>query len=258
MRVECPHCDFHFEAPEEDAGKLIHCGACGGRMQLPEAGDPEGPQDPEYFEDAEEAEDLEESEEFEDVEEPDEFEEEPDEEYREYDEQDSADNDVNGAVGEEPVLPQAAGLPSSPAQGSLPPVPFSGPPETPGGQAAKKCIYCGRQVPVSTRNCGHCGALLSGPAPARHAAPGRPLPEAGGAEGEAVGALVLGLLGLLMICIPAFPILAGSGAVFLGRRGRARNPSSSAAQAGFVLGVISLVVGIPVFFLQMIGCLVRA
>jgi predicted RNA-binding Zn-ribbon protein involved in translation (DUF1610 family) len=35
MQVECPSCGKQFNAPEDQAGQVIKCEACGGEMQLP-------------------------------------------------------------------------------------------------------------------------------------------------------------------------------------------------------------------------------
>ncbi|HSX68250.1 DUF4190 domain-containing protein [Nocardioides sp.] len=103
-------------------------------------------------------------------------------------------------------------------------------------------------------------AMTPPPVPPLPPAYGQPHPYAAGAptDGTAIGAMVLGILGLVMMCGYGIGIIPSIIAIFLGRSSKRKIRDSQGqlagegmAQAGFIMGIIGAV--ISALFILVIG-----
>ncbi len=117
-----------------------------------------------------------------------------------------------------------------------------------GAAATKTCRYCGEQILAVAQKCKHCGSFLTGPRAGRAGS-------APASDGNAVASMVLGIVGLVLFCVPALPLVCGGIALRLSGKALESNPGNGVATAGKVLGIISLIVGLGVGLLQIVGCL---
>jgi len=110
------------------------------------------------------------------------------------------------------------------------------------------CTQCGSELPAGARFCAACGARVPEAVepPATQAFPGGYVVPAPPADGQAVAALVLGILGLVFC-----PIVCSIIAIALGKTSQRKIESSGGtlgglgmAKAGWVLGIIGLVIGL--------------
>ncbi|HOX06449.1 MAG TPA: hypothetical protein PK280_08620 [Planctomycetota bacterium] len=140
-----------------------------------------------------------------------------------------------------PALAPSAAAPSS--------SPLAGP-QAPSGPT-KACPYCGEQILVAAQKCRHCSSILTGPNAGRGGAPGASRPS----SSDGTTALVLGIIGLVLFCIPLLPVIMGILAIKYGRSAQKEQSQQGTGTAGLVLGIIALGLGIIFGGLQCIGFL---
>jgi thiol:disulfide interchange protein len=130
------------------------------------------------------------------------------------------------------------------------------------------CAKCGKEMEDNTKFCPSCGAEASGETTSEQPAAEQPATEQPAAEqpaaataqpatgsapvetgqtsGVAVGALVCGILGLVLCWVPVVGLILAIVATVLGGKGRKTLPEGKKgmALAGFIIGIIGLIIGI--------------
>jgi len=120
------------------------------------------------------------------------------------------------------------------------------------------CAKCGKEMDDSAKFCPSCGADASGetvseqpaqPAQQPYREPAYVAPaEPGQSSGVGVGALICGIIGLVLCWVPIVGLILSIVAIVLGGKGKRTLPDGKRgmAVAGFILGIIGLVISIIV------------
>jgi len=136
------------------------------------------------------------------------------------------------------------------------------------------CAKCGKEMDDSAKFCPSCGADTSGETMSEQPAAEQPQPEqpqpeqqqqtysqpqqqaysqpaataqpAEPSSGIGIGALICGILGLVLCWVPIVGLILAIVAMVLGGKGRKELPDGKRgmALAGFILGIIGLIIGI--------------
>ena len=112
-------------------------------------------------------------------------------------------------------------------------------PASPGGPT-RDCPYCGEQILAIAQKCRHCLTMLSGPQAGQ---PGGTGAAEAVASGEGKKALVLGIIGVVIFCLPVVPIVLGALAIKYGKSVKDHPAEAGAGQAAVILGYIAVVLG---------------
>jgi TRAP-type mannitol/chloroaromatic compound transport system permease small subunit len=81
-------------------------------------------------------------------------------------------------------------------------------------------------------------------------------PQSGGGGGLALTALILGIIGVVLFCVPVLPWLLGLAAIVLGvvaMNQAGAGPHAGKAKAGLILGIVALVLSIGFWFAARAG-----
>ncbi len=117
--------------------------------------------------------------------------------------------------------------------------PAGGAAAPPAGADLVPCRFCGEPITRQARRCLYCGEYQQRVHP-RFRARQDPLSQ------KATTAMVLGILGLVfstVTCCPPLGIGLGTGAIVLGGKAKASTTSAGKANAGFIMGIIAVVLG---------------
>ncbi len=122
------------------------------------------------------------------------------------------------------------------------------------------CAKCGKEMDDNVKFCPSCGAdaaapTISEPSQASFSEPA--YSEQPESSGTGVGAMVCGIISLVLCWIPIVGLVLGIVAVVLGGKGRQTLPPDKRgmALAGFIMGIIGMVIGI-IMLIAMIVALV--
>ena len=169
-------------------------------------------------------------------------------------------NHSDESAGQVVSCPKCGGQMQLPASGAGAPVagpaavPALGP--QPGAeQKQKPCPYCGESILAVAQKCRHCHTMLTGPNAGKTSITGQAeaVP-----SGEGKKALILGILGLVLCCLPIVGIILGALAIKYGKNARENPAEAGIAQTAVVLGYIAVGLGILVILanvLRIIGSL---
>jgi len=141
---------------------------------------------------------------------------------------------------------QVIACPSCGGQMQLPPLQVAAASElapgdvAPAGAGTKNCPYCGEQILAIAQKCRHCLTMLSGPQAGQ---PGGTGAAEAVASGEGKKALVLGIIGVVIFCLPVVPIVLGALAIKYGKSVKDHPAEAGAGQAAVILGYIAVVLG---------------
>lgn len=123
------------------------------------------------------------------------------------------------------------------------------------------CAKCGKEMDDSAKFCPSCGAETSGETVSEQPAAQQPIQQQPYSEpayasaqpsepssGIAVGALICGIIGLVLCWVPIVGLILSIVAIVLGGKGKRTLPDGKRgmAVAGFILGIIGLVISIIV------------
>ena len=118
------------------------------------------------------------------------------------------------------------------------------------------CAKCGKEMDDNAKFCPSCGAGTSGETMSEQPAQQQPYSEpassapvqTGESSGVGIGALICGIIGLVLCWVPIVGLIVSIVAVVLGGKGRRTLPEGKKgmALAGFILGIIGLVISIIV------------
>lgn len=118
------------------------------------------------------------------------------------------------------------------------------------------CAKCGKEMDDSAKFCPACGADAGVETAASPELPSYQAPSYGAASssesdqsqssGSGVGAMVCGIIGLVLCWVPIIGLILSIVALALGAKGRKTLPldKRGMATAGFVMGIIGMVIGI--------------
>lgn len=121
------------------------------------------------------------------------------------------------------------------------------------------CAKCGKEMDDNAKFCPSCGAGTSGETVSEQPAqPAQQVPysqpaaavtaEPGQSSGVGIGALICGIIGLVLCWVPIVGLILSIVAVVLGGKGKRTLPEGKKgmALAGFILGIIGLIISIIV------------
>ncbi len=114
------------------------------------------------------------------------------------------------------------------------------------------CAKCGKEMDDNAKYCPACGADVNAdaaaPEPAPYVGSSSYAPDASQSSGVGVGAMVCGIIGLILCWVPIVGLILSIVAVVLGSKGRKELPPDKRgmATAGFVMGIIGLVIAVIV------------
>jgi hypothetical protein len=118
------------------------------------------------------------------------------------------------------------------------------------------CAKCGKEMDDNAKFCPSCGADTSGETMSKQPAQQVPYSEPAAtfeqpsepSSGIGIGALICGIIGLVLCWVPIVGLILSIVAVVLGGKGRKTLPDGKRgmALAGFILGIIGLVISIIV------------
>jgi predicted RNA-binding Zn-ribbon protein involved in translation (DUF1610 family) len=148
--------------------------------------------------------------------------------------------------------PQCGGQMRLPAAGPVAPVP-SVPAAGGGGDAAesrKACPYCGEMILAAAQKCRHCHTMLTGPNAGKTSITGQVAPVA---SGDGKKALILGIIGLVLCCLPIVGIILGALAIKYGNKAKENPAEAGIGQTAVVLGYIAVGLGILMILFNLIG-----